>query len=1786
MTMSNLKKFILVLMMSALFRGEATAMMMDMNPSTPGPSPQANLTGTPSELSLLTSAIKEINKNRQTLKSMTDMTRIKQLAKSYASKLGNTALNMLKGQNFQKNKKVITYSRTIEDCKEYKVTDENGSMQLVKANNPYLVKKAFVNLFFQYPDKNNQAKYAYEQKGEQLKMDTTIEMFITAKELQKKLVGREIELFGAPIVFPDKDHSEDVSDIEEKLSSASMEDLGLVTQLRLYERCLVGDQFCDIIGVTSCVGKGDSGGDRGGQVQSGGGNNNEDMACFWNSAIKAEKLYDTIMLYNEMLVAMLAQYRSVMGISSIAKIREYKSEEENNNDQTSALEAPYHQNNIVVSQKITADAMFADMTAADRFAERMDKKYKDMMKDPAKNTGGDFERANGATGYSHILESRMENFADLESLAAAEEYVQKAETIHSALQRLPTYEDIYKQHEYIKRMHEISRQMVMYSSECAMRMLEPYYESPEEAMFGANDCYVAHNDEGEPNGKIVCHTINHKAFEHPKTSLEEVACRDSSSGTCYMADIDEYIDSLSEEDLDENGEEKPLEKPVLVEAPSKGGIMQYLIDLYRVAIDGNAVYEYDKDVNVTVESANETESADYSSHLNIKSDVENPELDEGKNRGAKYMNMYEVPEDENNPDGGVPPTNYDEPEDSSTVFVTERDDDEVTDKDGFNDKRKDMAENPGDYERDPSDRSSQPRAQDDAAADGLTNDTQVENLLRWTIGKEIMSDIALDLPCGLNTAGGECYHDPIHFAEPKAKFIVWKDQREFYDQYIDGKYENIKQYIETAPAIILLLNVAESLGIDAGIANKILDFYEEDETGKIEAVLQEQDERFKKVDEDYLDKIKPLNEEREELVTRKDELGKELNKQNGIFNQARRELKGAELAKSNSDHGNEFNRNMYEQAGRTDVDVDAMPQTRQYTELTANAEARREEAERQKTRSKERAEEIERELEDIEDRLEEIDDELVILRQRYVKDLSDAEYIDMTKSEDLTSGMLSARSDFNPTTLTIAGEEIEMPVVPLATELMSCVRDKMLDIIKKHEEKYLETMRGYMYSINNYVKPNLNPIKSPLVYHQELMKKLTNLTAADLAGCPGVDVFAGVTGGINFFAHTCGDDGEKCLKAPVELDLENNAQESCNNIMEPDMNGEGYLNRDNLAYFVGMIGQPKDLLAPYPPGCPIGDEGIPLRETVHFNSDDYSSISKYFQRRGPFGLKQGDEDDAEENTDMYISLRLLLKELLSETPGMQITSTDNYIGGVEGAKTSIMPYFWKWILSPRTYIQRKFDLRKLIGVQNGTSEERVVAKRTQQELRRSGMYPCRSYEYDMEGKPTHRVFYDKYGVSTGVEVQYFVDLDRELHFSIPQMPPEKYTRENPYIIGRMSQHPEWLLYTSVPYNSEHPEETPIPEVIRGVRECLAVQARVEDPETGEGLRVFDLETEADMDNHTYDYVGPGEGGYAGSELGQIFTYYRNNGDKIMVKEHNETACEAICGSSSICRSMVPECQDEVLNDPLRLTFNAMLIKSFFTNYEDYGREGHEEETSWQNNATRVALDKNQFGDFLDQVESMRVTADNLLNSEKKMSSVQHDLEESLNIQEDDQLANASGEQEDSPDRFVFGPDFKLINDPENENDDYDRLRRALIERKMYYLDSALSILQDLQFTQTYTTEDGSTVSGDAVETIKRRFLDILRRITLYKIDSENCGGYADCGIEDYPGDLVTIGGDEIEADENGEFHLEGSEMLEKMKQAKADWDIIVETAAEQDAEREKRLRKFVRPYCTSYWRVF
>ncbi|MCI7486545.1 MAG: hypothetical protein MSB80_03565 [Alphaproteobacteria bacterium] len=302
--------YILAFFSSLLVNRSAFAIWPDYTPLLPM-APQLCFQCTPATISTLTTTISQVEQIRQNFNGANLMTMVTQAAKGYAVDLGKSKFNALR-QSLSKRKKVVSYSRTIEDSHRTvadKIEDEGK------------VQEAFIKLFLQYPSKNGNVKSRYDVNARQLKMDSTMEMYITAREMNKELRT-------------------------------------MLAQLDNIEKCLVAGQDCSEEGLEeyNCQKEG-----------------KEDKVCLWRNALTAVRIYDKIMRYTLFLNAMNAQYDAIKNINGNAQVLEYDAAENASGEKKSSSAeiylnsetnvASYHEITTIASAS-TDDSLFDDLSGA------------------------------------------------------------------------------------------------------------------------------------------------------------------------------------------------------------------------------------------------------------------------------------------------------------------------------------------------------------------------------------------------------------------------------------------------------------------------------------------------------------------------------------------------------------------------------------------------------------------------------------------------------------------------------------------------------------------------------------------------------------------------------------------------------------------------------------------------------------------------------------------------------------------------------------------------------------------------------------------------------------------------------------------------------------------------------------------------------------------------------------------------------------------------------------------------------------------------------------------------------------------------------------------------------------------------------------------------------------------------------------------------------------------------------------------------------------------------------
>lgn len=237
--------------------------------------PQLCFQCTPATISTLTTVLTQVPEMKNKVEGIAETLKNFKSWSKYPLEFGKSSLNNLV-QKVTSRKKVVSHSRTIEDC------DIAG-----KIDDPAKVKEAFITLFLQYPSNKKTIKKKYKELGEQFLIDTTVEMYISAREMSIELDT-------------------------------------MLAELDTIEKCLVAGEKCDELGM---------------EDQDCQGSNKEDEMCMWRNALMAARIYDKIMRYNIFLAEMKAEYEAAHSIDNIAKIKEYK--EEKKEKKESSLEETY-----------------------------------------------------------------------------------------------------------------------------------------------------------------------------------------------------------------------------------------------------------------------------------------------------------------------------------------------------------------------------------------------------------------------------------------------------------------------------------------------------------------------------------------------------------------------------------------------------------------------------------------------------------------------------------------------------------------------------------------------------------------------------------------------------------------------------------------------------------------------------------------------------------------------------------------------------------------------------------------------------------------------------------------------------------------------------------------------------------------------------------------------------------------------------------------------------------------------------------------------------------------------------------------------------------------------------------------------------------------------------------------------------------------------------------------------------------------------------------------------------
>ena len=623
----------------------------------------------------------------------------------------------------------------------------------------------------------------------------------------------------------------------------------------------------------------------------------------------------------------------------------------------------------------------------------------------------------------------------------------------------------------------------------------------------------------------------------------------------------------------------------------------------------------------------------------------------------------------------------DEDQEGEKVYVSNRNDPAAMDKDNAN-----VAEVLPDFDsvketKEADSSEADENTKDPKAAEALEEETRKSHLMNWVWGAQVASDISDDLE-----------NETSSFGVRKNKFPLWNDQKEFYDQYVDGKYDNIRDYMGKAPMPDALLTAAVSIneifdyepivitdalgnekvriGADeirgaigeALAAADMSEFNKDDDTKSvIDKLVEEENEALDNLKAEHEKKLASLTARKEKLQEQLGEANNDLSDTNDKIN----EDSNVVASSVNTDRTTEENKKysdkiqgLYEEP----IDVSQSPMNKKFTDEKTDSDANKDSAQKDRTSELKSVKNKELRSKLLAAELKKVKEELETERREFVKKYSEAEEkmretfaakveeADVVLVEDsaVLAKIENAIGDASSALSSQYGAEIALPVVAasLSGQMIACLRTEAAKIAEETKMK----MSNLKENESLYLKGTAEQVQST---HKGMIDNMKKISSCSFGGVQSAPVAEKV------FGKMC--DDVNCLEPDTSRDK------------------QGLTN-----YFVGALALKEDLKTPTPP---VEFSSAPVREIFHFDLEDYDAMEKYY------------EDEEELDNNSYFTI-----------------TADGFLNsGLE------MPLIWKYVLRRHTYGQKQFDLTRLLGnVEFGDD----VRGDPDKSYIRSGIFPC------------------------------------------------------------------------------------------------------------------------------------------------------------------------------------------------------------------------------------------------------------------------------------------------------------------------------------------------------------------------------------------------------------------------------------------------------------------------------
>ncbi len=440
-------------------------------------------------------------------------------------------------------------------------------------------------------------------------------------------------------------------------------------------------------------------------------------------------------------------------------------------------------------------------------------------------------------------------------------------------------------------------------------------------------------------------------------------------------------------------------------------------------------------------------------------------------------------------------------------------------------------------------------------------------LIAWQIGAEAAKILAED----------QNSDSPI-YGKASNPYPLWQDQKSFYNQYIDSKYENMKTYIRNLDLTDVAVKVAELINDDREDGTvksstqrglqRLASYISQNKSSSSadSELVEEKKAALAKVDQAEESALASYQSAKENLQVELDEVSSQISDLNDQISQADSAAASGN-AKAESAYNNMKLMNSRETADGSTLYAVYQNDFTEGSEEAVNATALA-------TQLRAEVKQYEQQRDELNEKIEEIDEKIAAIKEDYLsrKTVVEAEY---------ETKFSAAAASGQAQTLVSLIKELDIDSLGLSS--IASDADGLIDDVRDYAVELIEQAHQNMYALGDdlYEEKSNAAVVSR---HRELINDLKSMPSTQFIR-PAMLIVG--DGGASSIASTLSG----ALTSAITTDI-------CSTVACDTADSQ---------YFVGAVARAKDFAAPKAPDF----ERYPSpRDIVHFDTTDYKNMNK------------------------------------------------------------------------------------------------------------------------------------------------------------------------------------------------------------------------------------------------------------------------------------------------------------------------------------------------------------------------------------------------------------------------------------------------------------------------------------------------------------------------------------------------------------------------------------------------